>query len=67
MGGQGIGVRGGPGSIPGGITPFDGVSFKCEREDYEKVLHVGLINKCSSCFDVTLLLKYPEMNQCIGI
>ncbi len=28
MGGQGIGVRGVPGSIPGGTTPFDGVSFK---------------------------------------
>ncbi len=28
MGGQGISVRGVPGSIPRGTTPFDGVSFK---------------------------------------
>ncbi len=44
MGGQGIGVRGVPGSNPGGTTTFDGVSFKwdrLEREDSEKVL--GLI------------------------
>ena len=27
-GGQGIGVRRVPGSIPGGATPFDGVGFK---------------------------------------
>ncbi len=41
LGGQGIGVRGVPGSIPGGTTTFDGVSFKwdkLEREDSEKVL-----------------------------
>ena len=28
MGGQGIGVQWVPGSIPGGTTTFDGVSFK---------------------------------------
>ncbi len=28
MGGQGIGVGGVPGSIPGVTTPFDAVSFK---------------------------------------
>ncbi len=41
MGGQGIGVRGVPGSILGETTTFDGVSFKwdrLEREDSEKVL-----------------------------
>ncbi len=41
MGVQGIGVRGVPGSIPGGTTTFDDVSFKwyrLEREDSEKVL-----------------------------
>ncbi len=41
MGGQGIGVLGVPGSIPGGATTFDGVSFKwdrLEREDSQKVL-----------------------------
>ncbi len=42
MGGQGIGVRGVLGSIPGGTTTFDGVSFKWDRnelemEDSEKV------------------------------
>ncbi len=41
MGGQGICVREVPGSIPGGITHFDGVSFKwdrlVERKDSEKV------------------------------
>ncbi len=32
MGGQGIGVQGVLGSIPGGgETPFDGVSFKWDR------------------------------------
>ncbi len=41
MGVQGIGVRGVPGSIPGGTTTFDDVSFewdRLEREDSEKVL-----------------------------
>ena len=44
MGGQGVSVRGVPGSIPRGTTTFDNVSFKRERlqrEDSEKVL--GLI------------------------
>ena len=32
MGGQEIGVRGVPGSIPGGTTTFDGVNFKWDWE-----------------------------------
>ncbi len=35
MGGQGIDVRGVPGSITGGTTPFDGVSFKWDRLERE--------------------------------
>ncbi len=41
MGGQGIGMQGVPGSIPGGTTTFNGISLKwdrLEREDSEKVL-----------------------------
>ncbi len=39
MGGKGIGVRGLPGSIPGGTTTFDGVSLQwLERKNSEKVL-----------------------------
>ena len=44
MDGQGIGVQGVQGSIPGGTTPFDGVSFKWERlesEDKKKVLRLN--------------------------
>ncbi len=41
MGGQGIGVRGVPGTILEGTTTFDGVSFKwdrLEREDSVRVI-----------------------------
>ncbi len=49
MGGQGIGVRGVPGSIPWETTTFDGVSFKWDRlkrEDSEKVLGLMSVDIC---------------------